>query len=112
MTDAPPEEIDRARALMTCLPGLVYVARARVDRPLVHVSDGAGELTGYSYPTMEGRASLSALIHPGDRDRVDREVERVTAEGSRLDIQYRIVRNDGTERWVWDRGSVADTDAG
>jgi PAS domain S-box-containing protein len=43
-------------------------------------------------------------VHPADRDRV-REAfyERALAEG-RYDVEYRILRPDGSVRWVHDRG--------
>jgi two-component system cell cycle sensor histidine kinase/response regulator CckA len=115
MTDSsPPEatESARAEALLACLPGLLYVAESRVDRPLVHASDGSLELSGYVAKDLEAKVSLSTLVHAGDRDRVDREMERLLAAGGILDIQYRLVRADGSVRRVWDRAFLAGTNGG
>jgi PAS domain S-box-containing protein len=51
-------------------------------------------------------------IHPEDRDRV-REAfyERALAEG-RYDIEYRIVRPDGSVRWIHDRGKPVEAGPG
>jgi PAS domain S-box-containing protein len=93
-------------ALLASLPGLLYVAESRVDRPLVHASDGCLTLSGYLARDLEAKVSISTLVHAADRERVDREVERFLATGGPLDVEYRLVRADGSERWVWDRAFI------
>jgi PAS domain S-box-containing protein len=111
MTDSsPPNDVERLQALMTGLPGLLYVCEPRVDRPIVHASDGSLELTGYGAKELEGRVSLSTLVHSADRDRVDQEVKRFLATGTPLEQQYRLLREDGSERWVWDRAVLVSPD--
>jgi PAS domain S-box-containing protein len=47
------------------------------------------------------------LIHPEDRDRVAAAVRRAHAEEDGLfDVEYRIVRHDGSERWVATRSQT------
>jgi two-component system cell cycle sensor histidine kinase/response regulator CckA len=94
---------DRLEALISGLAGLLYVCEARVDRPIVHASDGSLDVTGYHAKDLERRVSLSTLVHPADRERVDEEVKRFLTSGDPLELQYRLVRADGMERWVWDR---------
>jgi PAS domain S-box-containing protein len=108
MTDSSPSKdtSDRLEALISGLAGLLYVCDARVDRPVVHASEGSLDLTGYGAKDLEGQVSLSTLVHPADRERVDSEVKRFLTSGTDLDLQYRLVRADGTERWVWDRAFV------
>ncbi len=43
-------------------------------------------------------------IHPDDRERVDVEFRRALAAERDFCIEYRIVRPDGTIRWIRDRG--------
>lgn len=53
-----------------------------------------------------------ALIHPDDREAVERRV-RDALEGRRdYEGEYRIVRPDGAERWVADRANVFVDDEG
>ncbi|WP_246989527.1 PAS domain S-box protein [Halorientalis marina] len=49
-------------------------------------------------------------IHPDDRDRVKNALP--TQREGRYDEEYRIVRPDGTVRWVWDRAVPVENDAG
>ena len=41
-----------------------------------------------------------AAVHPDDRERVARAVDRALREYAEYDIEYRVVRPDGEERWV------------
>jgi len=45
-------------------------------------------------------------IHPDDRDHVQTTVNRVLTENAAYDIPYRIVRPDGEERMVRQRGEI------
>ncbi|MEK6688744.1 MAG: PAS domain S-box protein [Gemmatimonadota bacterium] len=45
------------------------------------------------------------MVHPGDRGRVQQAVEGVVAAGG-LDLEYRIVRPDGSLVWLRDRARV------
>jgi diguanylate cyclase (GGDEF)-like protein len=48
-------------------------------------------------------------IHPEDRERVLAEVRRRSDDG---EIEYRIVGEDGSERWMWDRYRMRRDDGG
>ncbi len=43
------------------------------------------------------------VVHPDDRDRLARELQRAFNESGRLDLEFRIVRPDGTSREVHSR---------
>lgn len=72
-----------------------------------------------AYETVWGRSceslsrdpmSWSEAVHPEDRERVLTEFERLK-RGGRFDQEYRILRPDGTVRWVWDRGFLLSAEA-
>jgi PAS domain S-box-containing protein len=44
-----------------------------------------------------------ALVHPADRSRVMASLEEAVADGRPLEAEYRIVRPDGEERWIYAR---------
>lgn len=65
-----------------------------------------------AYETIWGRSRQSLLdrpdswleaIHPDDCDRVRAKLEP-QCQGEFSDIEYRIVRPDGSVRWIWDWG--------
>ena len=58
----------------------------------------------------EGATSWLSSIHPDERDRVERAVSGCLNSGG-FRVEYRIVRPDGTQRWIRDRGFlVRDAD--
>jgi PAS domain S-box-containing protein len=46
--------------------------------------------------------SFIAAFHPEDRQRVSEAMERDRERG--FEVEYRVVRPDGSVRWIWDRG--------
>jgi PAS domain S-box-containing protein len=55
--------------------------------------------------------SFLALVHPEDREFVERSVNSALAGGPEYDIEFRYVRTDGSICWVTSRGKVVrDTD--
>ncbi|HET9444195.1 MAG TPA: SpoIIE family protein phosphatase, partial [Acidimicrobiales bacterium] len=53
-----------------------------------------------------------SLVHPEDRDRVVADVERAMAEGGTYQLEHRIVRPDGTVRWLERRGETYRDESG
>jgi PAS domain S-box-containing protein len=56
--------------------------------------------------------SFLQAVHPADRDRVARAVDRTLNEYAQFDVEYRIVRPDGAERWVAARAIASTTTSG
>ena len=63
-------------------------------------SDHAETLFGFSPGTGMGAERLLALIHPEDREAVGRARRRLLEDVQPLDLEIRIVRPDGEERWL------------
>ena len=60
-------------------------------------------------PTSEGVpvAAIRALRHPGDQERVLAGFRHALEDGTdAYEIEYRIIRPDGQERWIFGRGRV------
>jgi PAS domain S-box-containing protein len=51
-------------------------------------------------------------MHPQDRDRVIEAIQKTLKDGRSHEIEYRIVRPDGSMRWVEGRGKLFHDDAG
>jgi PAS domain S-box-containing protein len=96
----------RFQTLIDNLPGMVYRCRNESGWPMEFVGGQCGELTGYDAGAIESGAVNwgEEVIHPEDRERVDREVQAALDENEQFELTYRIRTADGTERWVWERG--------
>ncbi len=60
-------------------------------------------------PAESGPTSLTRLlayVHPGDRARVEQQLDAVVREGSSFDVEFRLIRPDGAVRHVHARGHV------
>jgi two-component system, cell cycle sensor histidine kinase and response regulator CckA len=58
------------------------------------------------------RASFLAEIHPDDRERVAAAIERTAATGASYDMDHRIVRPDGEQRYVREHAEVLRDESG
>lgn len=92
--------------LMANLPGLVYRCRNDADWTMEFVSEGSLALTGYRpEDLLHNRVtSFAALIHPADRDRLAREVQRAIERHAAFEVNYRLRTATGEEKWAWERG--------
>jgi PAS domain S-box-containing protein len=79
----------------------------------VSLSDQACRIFGVQpldMPQWHGR--WMSLIHPEDRSKTAAASEVALAGGPRYDVEYRVVRPDGTVRMVHSEGDVTRDDAG
>jgi PAS domain S-box-containing protein len=63
------------------------------------VSDAVERLTGYRRDEIAGDGSLP-VVHPDDRRRVRREALALVATGGEGMVRHRILRKDGSLRWI------------
>ena len=79
-----------------------------LDTDIVHVSEGYAALHGLPEGTVETtRSEWRSRAHPEDRDRVaERRREAFRKRIGEYDIEYRIVRSDGTLRWIESRSLI------
>ncbi len=102
-------ESERAHAtLLANLPGVAYHCLNVAGWPMQFMSEGCLELTGHPPEVFlpGGRLSFGDIIHPDDRGWVWDEVQRAVQEDRRFTLEYRILRADGEERVVWERGTA------
>jgi PAS domain S-box-containing protein len=57
-------------------------------------------------------AEWRSVLHPDDRERVEAHVAEAARTGSYPDIEHRIVRKDGADRWIHASGSVLYDESG
>ena len=77
---------------------------------VLYISPGYESIWGRSCATLKSAPrSWVDAIHPEDRAHVLRDAMTKQATG-KYNIEYRIVRPDGTIRWIWDRAfPICDT---
>lgn len=57
-------------------------------------------LRGYAPGERLDLARFLSSVHPEDRDGVRQTLEAAAAKGGALELEYRVVRTDGSSRWI------------
>lgn len=97
------------------MPGGFFIYHADGDEELIYINDAMLRIFGCD--TREEFRKLTGytfrgIVHPEDIDKVEASIRAQIAD-SREDldyVEYRIIRKDGTVRWVEDYGHVVHTD--
>jgi PAS domain S-box-containing protein len=99
----------RFRTLIENLPGAVYRCAFDTDWTMEFLSDDIEEITGYPASDFVGNAvrTYASIIHPDDAPLVERTADEAVRSRSPFVVEYRIVRADGAERWLFERGQPA-----
>jgi PAS domain S-box-containing protein len=96
------------RSLLLNVPGAIYRTAWESGPRVELISDEIERISGHP-PTAfiaSARRTLLSIVHPDDRPGVE-EAIAAAADGPRsFALEYRIVRADGEERWVLDRGHI------
>jgi PAS domain S-box-containing protein len=96
------------RSLVANIPGAVYRCACDSDWTMEWLSDEIEEISGYPAREFIRNAvrTFASVIHPDDREQVERSVLDGVEAGRPYTLEYRIVRRDGDERWVLERGQA------
>jgi PAS domain S-box-containing protein len=97
---------DRLQALITNVPGAIYRCANDADWTMKLISDEIVRISGYPVSDFINSKvrSYTSVIHPDDREQVDRGVQQGVRLGQVFSLEYRIMRADGTLAWVLERG--------
>ncbi len=114
LSDEALRESERSyRTLAQNLPAMVYRIFLRENNRMQFFNDMCKTMTGYSELELRGGkiCSIEALIVPGQRQGVIREVERALSEVRSFSVEYQIRHKDGTNRFFLEKGTpVCGTD--
>ena len=96
------------RSLVANIPGAVYRCDCDADWTMLWLSDEIETISGYpANEFIQSRVrTFASVIHPDDREQVERSVMDAVEAGRPYTLEYRIVRRDGGERWVLERGQA------
>src|SRR5688572_6237776 len=108
-------ELDLARerltSIFTSLPDMLWSVDAASDR-ILYVSPAAKAIYGHSAEEfLEDRRLWIEVVHPEDRARVEAAWSAVW-QGTPFDVEYRVMRPDGSVRWINDRGRMITSESG
>jgi PAS domain S-box-containing protein len=100
--------------LISNLPGMVYRCGNDPDRTMEFVSEGCNALTGYTPDELvdSRRISFVDLIHSDDRKMVRDAIQSGILVKRAFQIEYRIIRADGSVIQVWEQGRGIYSESG
>ncbi|MEI7650151.1 MAG: PAS domain S-box protein, partial [Methanomicrobiales archaeon] len=104
--EALHESEDKYRSLVSNIPGIVYRCTNDSDWTMHYISEEIEQVSDYPASDFINNAvrSYASIIHPDDRDLVDRSVQKGLTEKAIFSMEYRICRADGSIRWVHEQG--------
>ena len=108
MEQALRDSEEQYRSLIANSPGVSFRCRIDEDWSLLLVSDAMQTLSGWpAADFLAGRIHCGNLVHADDRARVEAAIHAAIAARESYVVEYRLLRRDGTERWVSESGRAA-----
>ncbi|MGZ8715849.1 MAG: PAS domain-containing sensor histidine kinase [Gaiellaceae bacterium] len=101
------------RRLIEQLPLVTYVNALGPERRTTYISPQAEQLLGYApHEWLADRGLWDRIVHPDDRAHVAELETTAREKGGRIECECRVVRPDGSVRWVLDLMSTVHDEAG
>ncbi|MEI6315561.1 MAG: PAS domain S-box protein, partial [Syntrophus sp. (in: bacteria)] len=109
--EAQRESEKRFRLITDTIEEVFWMADTGIQENFF-ISSGYERVWGRTLQSLkEDPQSFIAAAHPDDRARLMSVLE-VKKTGQPFDHEYRIIRPDGSIRWIWDRGFPIEDDEG
>src|SRR5918992_3544622 len=101
-------------SLVANIPGAVYRCACDEDWTMLWLSDEIATISGYEASDFIASRvrTFTSVIHPDDREQVERSVMDGVTAGRPFTLEYRIVRSDGEVRCVLERGQAQEAGDG
>lgn len=99
-------EQERSARLIANLPGYVYVRNCDgKNNSLRFISGAVKRILGFEPSALIGKNAmdLMELVHPDDRQTLQKAGETLVRRGEAFEYEYRIRTADGQQRWLWER---------
>src|SRR3954447_5480340 len=101
-----PDPATLLTSLARNIPGAIYRCALDSDWTMFLIGDEIERITGYPASDFveNRRRTYTSLIHPDDRDLVERDVWDSVEAGRQFELEYRVITASGEVRWVLERG--------
>ncbi len=105
--DEPEDELERLRALLRDLPGMVYIEEAdpRIEGPgpFLYISPGVERILGYTVEEwLADPSGWVGRLHPDDVPAMRAAYQAVVPTGAPYSADYRMFAKDGRIVWIHD----------
>ncbi len=100
------ESEERFRSLVANVPGAIFRCKNDPEWTMEFISPAIEEITGYpagDFISNQVR-SYASIIHPEDRQMVDRAIQESIPRGEPYTLRYRVVTAEGDVCWVHENG--------
>lgn len=96
------------------IPGGVHQCRNDSGYTLLSMSEGFLFMLGYTREEIKSlfHDSYLEMIYSGDRMRVVNSIQEQLKRGKDFEIEYRVVKKDGTSVWILDKGRLVEDGLG
>ena len=101
------KEQEKSRIIAN-LPGVSYQCLFDEDWTMIYLSDGCETLTGYQPHELIHNKDIAfnELIVPKYRDYVLNAYKEAKKLNKPCNIEYEIIKQDGSRIWIWEKGHV------
>ena len=101
------KEQEKSR-IISNLPGVSYQCLFDENWTMIYLSDGCETLTGYEpHELVQNKdISFNELIVPKYRDYVFKEYKEAKKLNKPCNIEYEMIKKDGSRIWIWEKGHV------
>jgi diguanylate cyclase (GGDEF)-like protein/PAS domain S-box-containing protein len=96
------------RTLVENVPGAIYRCALNSDWEMQFMSREIERISGYRAAEFIGNEArtYASVIHPDDRDEVERQVDECVGRREPFVLRYRVLHADGKTRWVHEQGQA------
>ncbi|MEQ1867059.1 MAG: PAS domain-containing protein, partial [Micropepsaceae bacterium] len=110
METALAETNSRFKNLVDSIEEVFFTCRVDADWTMLFVTPGIERLTGHPASDFLNNAvrAFGSLVHPEDAERGWAIVTDAISNKAAYEVEYRIIRGDGSIRWVFERGRLSD----
>jgi PAS domain S-box-containing protein len=107
------EELERRyRNLVEQLPAVTYMDTADEEMSSIYVSPQVENVLGLSADAFMSDDAWAAHLHPDDREAALRKLHEAVRVGVPFNLEYRMIRPDGSVVWIRDQGTVVKDEGG